>query len=78
VIRIDAAWLASAPLDMRGGPDTALARVIASCRDEPDPVSTHERARPVCLSQGRAHPAAHAQASRIGELLPHRWQLGDI
>jgi len=28
VIRIDAAWLATAPLDMRAGPDTALARVI--------------------------------------------------
>lgn len=30
VIRIDAAWLATAPLDMRAGPDTALARVIAT------------------------------------------------
>lgn len=29
MIRIDAAWLASAPLDMRAGTDTALARVIA-------------------------------------------------
>ncbi len=29
VIRIDAAWLATAPLDMRAGTDTALARVIA-------------------------------------------------
>ena len=29
LIRIDAAWLASAPLDMRAGTDTALARVIA-------------------------------------------------
>lgn len=28
VIRIDAAWLAVAPLDMRAGMDTALARVI--------------------------------------------------
>ena len=28
MIRIDAAWLATAPLDMRAGPDTALARVI--------------------------------------------------
>jgi transposase len=28
VIRIDAAWLAVEPLDMRAGPDTALARVI--------------------------------------------------
>lgn len=28
VIRIDAAWLATAPLDMRAGTDTALARVI--------------------------------------------------
>lgn len=29
VIRIDAAWLATAPLDMRAGTDTALAKVIA-------------------------------------------------
>lgn len=29
VIRIDVAWLATAPLDMRAGTDTALARVIA-------------------------------------------------
>jgi len=28
VIRIDAAWLATAPLDMRAGTDSALARVI--------------------------------------------------
>lgn len=30
MIRIDAAWLATAPLDMRSGTDTALARVIAT------------------------------------------------
>ena len=29
VIRIDTAWLAVAPMDMRAGPDTALARVVA-------------------------------------------------
>lgn len=29
MIRIDKAWLATAPLDMRGGTDTALARVVA-------------------------------------------------
>ena len=29
MIRIDAAWLATAPLDMRAGTDTALARVVA-------------------------------------------------
>lgn len=29
MIRIDAAWLATAPLDMRTGTDSALARVIA-------------------------------------------------
>jgi transposase len=28
VIRIDTAWLAVEPLDMRAGPDTALARVV--------------------------------------------------
>lgn len=30
MIRIDAVWLATAPLDMRAGPDTALARVVAT------------------------------------------------
>ncbi len=29
MIRIEAAWLATAPLDMRAGIDTALARVVA-------------------------------------------------
>jgi len=29
VIRIDAVWLASAPMDMRAGTDTALARVVS-------------------------------------------------
>ena len=29
MIRIDAAWLVTAPLDMRVGADTALARVVA-------------------------------------------------
>lgn len=28
VIRIDQIWLATEPLDMRAGPDTALARVV--------------------------------------------------
>lgn len=29
MIRVDAVWLASEPLDMRAGTDTALARVVA-------------------------------------------------
>ena len=29
VIRIDAIWLATSPMDMRAGTDTALARVVA-------------------------------------------------
>ncbi len=29
MIRVDALWLASAPMDMRAGTDTALARVVA-------------------------------------------------
>lgn len=29
MIRIDAIWLASAPMDMRAGTDTALARVVS-------------------------------------------------
>ena len=28
MIRIDEVWLATEPLDMRAGPDTALARVV--------------------------------------------------
>ena len=28
MIRVDAIWLATEPMDMRAGPDTALARVI--------------------------------------------------
>ena len=28
MIRIDALWLATAPLDMRAGPDKALGRVV--------------------------------------------------
>jgi len=28
VIRVDQIWLATAPMDMRAGPDTALARVV--------------------------------------------------
>ena len=31
LIRIDAAWLATAPLDMRAGTDTALAGVVSVC-----------------------------------------------
>jgi transposase len=30
VIRIDAVWLSTAPLDMRAGTDSALARVVAA------------------------------------------------
>jgi transposase len=29
MIRIDAIWLASTPMDMRAGTDTALARVVS-------------------------------------------------
>jgi len=29
VIRIDAVWLATSPIDMRAGTETALARVVA-------------------------------------------------
>jgi hypothetical protein len=28
LIRIDAVWMATEPLDMRAGPETALARVV--------------------------------------------------
>ncbi len=60
MIRIDAAWLATAPLDMRAGTDTALARMnghdpYAYLKDVLTRLPTH-------------------RASRIEELLPHRWQ----
>lgn len=28
ILRVDAIWLATEPMDMRAGPDTALARVV--------------------------------------------------
>ena len=31
MIRIDAIWLATEPMDLRAGTETALARVIAVC-----------------------------------------------
>lgn len=36
MIRIDAIWLATEPLDMRAGTETALARVVAV---EPPPLA---------------------------------------
>ena len=35
MIRIDALWLATAPLDMRAGPDKALGRVVVTCGSMP-------------------------------------------
>jgi KaiC/GvpD/RAD55 family RecA-like ATPase len=41
--------------------DLFLSRPAGGGRDESDSIGTHERARPVCLPQGRADPAAYAQ-----------------
>ena len=42
MIRIDAAWLATTPLDMRAGTDTALARVIANKRANRIKILVHD------------------------------------
>lgn len=54
MIRVDAVWLATAPLDMRAGPDTALARVV----------SVFGAARP-----HHAYCFANARATRIKVLV---------
>ena len=51
MIRIDAAWLATAPLDMRAGTDTALARVV----DQHDVPFTRDDGEPLA---GLLHMAA--------------------
>jgi hypothetical protein len=37
VIRIDAVWLAVAPLDMRAGTESALARITRICSPTAEP-----------------------------------------
>ncbi|RMM06729.1 IS66 Orf2 like protein [Pseudomonas caricapapayae] len=65
MIRIDAIWLATEPMDMRAGTDTALARVIAvfgaaqpHCAylfaTHPDPSRTGQYSLPM-----RLRPQAH-------------------
>lgn len=39
--------------------------------NDADPVSPPERARSICLSEGRAHAPADAEGQRLSELLPH-------
>ena len=43
MIRIDAVWLATEPMDMRAGTDTALARVVKVFG------APHTRIRPICF-----------------------------
>jgi hypothetical protein len=43
MIRIDAAWLATAPLDMRAGTDTALARVVNDIEREVKELNAEQR-----------------------------------
>ncbi len=60
-----AAWLAAAPLDMRAGTETALARVVA----------VFGAAHPHHAYLNDVFTRLPTQrASQIGELLPHRWQ----
>ena len=54
MIRIDAAWLAVAPLDMRAGTDTALARVVAVFG------AAHPRAHTVVRSSLQQHRVSQA------------------
>ncbi|WP_145254358.1 IS66 family insertion sequence element accessory protein TnpB [Pseudomonas sp. DE0157] len=64
MIRIDAIWLASEPMDMRAGTETALAQVIA----------VFGAAKPHCaylFANRRAMPMQ--QASEIAQLLPLQW-----
>ena len=65
VIRIDAAWLATAPLDMRAGTDTALARVIAVFGAGPPPPAD-------LLAHKPAHPHKIRVHHRIGIWLAAR------
>lgn len=54
MIRIDEIWLATEPLDMRAGPDTALASVVA----------VFGAAKPHC-----AYPFANRRANRMKVLV---------
>ena len=54
MIRVDAIWLATEPMDMRGGTETALARVVA----------VFGAAKPRC-----AYLFAHRRANRIKVLV---------
>lgn len=55
MIRIDAVWLATAPLDMRAGTDTALARVVAVFG---------------CAKPHHAYLFANRRANRLKVLVP--------
>ena len=82
MIRIDSIWLATEPMDMRAGTETALARVV----------EVFGAAKPHCaylFANRRANrmnghdPYAYLKdvlmrlptqrASEIGQLLPHQW-----
>ena len=67
VIRVDALWLATEPLDMRAGTETALARVV-SVFGAARPHHAYAYLRDVMAR------LPMQRASQIGELLPHRWQ----
>jgi hypothetical protein len=70
VIRIDAAWLAVEPMDMRAGPDTALARVVGLWR---------AAAPCLCVCQCPRHPDEGVGPRRrrpvAGGPASARWQV---
>jgi len=65
VIRIDAVWLAVAPMDMRAGPDTALARVVAVFGSaQPHHAYVFANARATRIAQRIAGPHLGQSAER--------------
>ena len=90
MIRIDAIWLATEPMDMRAGTETALARVIAvfgAAKPHCAYLFANRRANRMFQSaRMNGHdPYAYLKdvltrlptqrASDIYQLLPHNWQL---
>ena len=88
LIRIDAIWLATAPLDMRAGTDTALARIVKVF--SAGSLRAGQRAAAIMSLIQSARLNGHdvfagmkdvlerlptLPNSRISELLPHRWRL---
>lgn len=65
MIRIDAVWLATAPLDMRAGADTALARIVQVFGS----AQTHH----ACLFANRRANRMNLLVHDVGIWLAARW-----